>query len=40
MVKAIKEVLRGKDVFLPVLEKNIREVLGSERKKRIAENDC
>lgn len=29
----------GKDVFLPVLEKNIREVLESERGEQIAEID-
>lgn len=30
VVKVVQEVLGGKDVFLPVLEKNIREVLESE----------
>lgn len=29
VVKAIQEVLGGKEVLLPVLEKNIREVLES-----------
>lgn len=40
VVKAIQEVLGGKDVFLPVLEKNIREVLESESGEWIAEIDC
>ena len=39
VVKAIQEVLGGKDVFLPVLEKNIREVLESESGEQIAEID-
>lgn len=39
VVKAIQEVMGGKDVFLPVLEKNIREVLESERGEQIAEID-
>lgn len=39
VVKAVQEVLGGKDVFLPVLEKNIREVLESERGEQIAEID-
>lgn len=39
MAKAIQEVLGGKDVFLPVLEKNIREVLESESGEQIAEID-
>ena len=37
--KAVQEVLGGKDVFLPVLEKNIREVLESESGEQIAEID-
>ena len=39
VVKAIEEVLGGKDVFLTVLEKNIREVLESESGEQIAEID-
>lgn len=39
VVKAVREVLGRKDVFLPVLEKNIREVLESESGERIAEID-
>lgn len=39
VIKAIQEVLGGKDVFLPVLEKNIREVLESESGEQIAEID-
>lgn len=39
VVKAVQEVLGGKDVFLPVLEKNIREVLESESGEQIAEID-
>ena len=39
VAKAIQEVLGGKDVFLPVLEKNIREVLESESGEQIAEID-
>lgn len=39
VVKAIQEVFGRKDVFLPVLEKNIREVLESENGEQIAEID-
>lgn len=39
VVKAIQEVFGRKDVFLSVLEKNIREVLGSESGEQIAEID-
>lgn len=39
VVKAIQEVLGGRDVFLPVLKKNIREVLESESGEQIAEID-
>ncbi len=39
VVKAVQEVMGGKDVFLPVLEKNIREVLESESGEQIAEID-
>ncbi len=39
VVKAIQEVLGRRDVFLPVLEKNIREVLESESREQIAEID-
>lgn len=39
VVKAVQEVLGGKDVFLPVLEKNIRKVLESESGEQIAEID-
>lgn len=39
VVKAIQEVLGGKDVFLTVLEKNIREVLEGESGEQIAEID-
>lgn len=39
VVKAVQEVMDGKDVFLPVLEKNIREVLESENGEQIAEID-
>ncbi len=39
VVKAIQEVLGGKDVFLTVLEKNIKEVLESESGEQIAEID-
>ena len=39
VVKAIQEVFGRKDVFLPVLEKNIREVLESESGEQIAEID-
>ena len=39
VVKAVQKVLGGKDVFLPVLEKNIREVLESESWEQIAEID-
>ena len=39
VVKEVQEVLGGKDVFLPVLEKNIREVLKSESGEQIAEID-
>lgn len=39
MVKAIQEVFGRRYVFLPVLEKNIREVLGSESGEQIAEID-
>ena len=39
VIKAIQKVLGGKDVFLPVLEKNIREVLESESGEQIAEID-
>lgn len=39
VVKAVQEVMGGKDVFLPVLEKNIREVLESESREQIAEID-
>ncbi len=37
VVKAIQKVLAGKDVFLSVLEENIREVLESESGEQIAE---
>mgnify|MGYP001114426321 CR=1 FL=1 len=40
VVKAIQEVLGGKDVFLTVLEKNIREVLESESGEQIEKIDC
>lgn len=40
MVKAIQEVFDRKEVFLPVLEKNIKEVLESESGEQIAEIDC
>lgn len=39
VVKAVQDVLGGKDVFLPVLEKNIREVLEGESGEQIAEID-
>lgn len=39
VAKAIKEVVGGKDVFLPVLEKNIREALESESREQIEEID-
>ena len=39
VVKAIQEVFGRKDVFLPVLEKNIREVLEIESGEQIAEID-
>ena len=39
VVKAIQEVLGGKDAFLLVLEKNIREMLESESEEQIAEID-
>lgn len=39
VVKAVQEVLGGKDVFLPVLEENIREVLKSGSGEQIAEID-
>ena len=39
VVKAIQEVLCGKDVFLSVLEENIREVLESESGEQIVEID-
>lgn len=39
VVKSIQEVLGGKDVFLTVLEKNIKEVLESESGEQIAEID-
>ena len=39
VVKAIQEVFGRKDVFLPILEKNIREVLKSESGEQIAEID-
>ncbi len=39
VVKAVQEVLGEKDVFLPVLEKNIRGVLESENGEQIAEID-
>lgn len=39
VIKAVQEVLGGKDVFLPILEKNIREVLESESGEQIAEID-
>lgn len=35
VVKAIQEVLGGKDVFLSVLEENIKMVLESERGSRM-----
>lgn len=40
VVKAIQKVLGGKDVFLSVLEENIREVLESESGEQIEEIDC
>ena len=39
VVKAIQEVFGRKDVFLPVLEKNIKEVLENESGEQIAEID-
>ena len=39
VVKAVQEVMGGKDVFLTVLEKNIREVLEGESGEQIAEID-
>ena len=39
VLKAVQEVLGGKDVFLPVLEENIREVLESGSGEQIAEID-
>lgn len=39
MVKAIQEVLGGRDAFLCVLKENIREVLESESGEQIAEID-
>ena len=39
VVKVVQEVMGGKDVFLPVLEKNIREVLEGESGEQIAEID-
>ena len=39
VVKAIQEVFGRKDVFLPVLEKNIKEVLENESGEQIAEVD-
>lgn len=39
VVKAIQEVFGRKDVFLPVLEKNIREVLESESGEQIEKID-
>lgn len=39
VVKAIQEVLGRRDVFLPVLEKNIKEVLENESGEQIAEID-
>lgn len=39
VVKAIQEIFGGKDVFLPVLEKNIREVLESESGEQIEKID-
>ena len=39
VVNAVQEVIGRKDVFLPVLEKNIREVLESESGEQIAEID-
>lgn len=39
VVKAIQKVFGRKDVFLPVLEKDIREVLESESGEQIAEID-
>lgn len=35
VVKAVQEVMDGKDVFLPVLEENIREVLESKTGSRL-----
>lgn len=39
VVKEIQEVLGGKDVFLLVLKKNIKEVLESESREQIEEID-
>lgn len=39
VVKAVQEVLGRRDVFLSVLEKNIREVLESESGEQITEID-
>lgn len=39
VVKAVQKVMGGKDVFLPVLEKNIREVLESESGEQIEKID-
>ena len=39
VVKAIQEVFGRKDVFMPVLEKNIKEVLENESREQIAEID-
>lgn len=40
VIKAIQEVFGRKNVFLPVLEKNIKEVLENESGEQIAEIDC
>ncbi|MCM1083216.1 MAG: hypothetical protein NC428_07025 [Clostridium sp.] len=40
MVKAIQKVLGGRDVFLSVLEENIKAVLEDESGEQIAEIDC
>lgn len=39
VAKAIQEVVGGKDVFLSVLEKNIREEMESESREQIEEID-
>ena len=39
VVKEIQKVLSGKDVFLSVLEENIREVLESESGEQVAKID-